>query len=122
MEENGNTAARPGLRVGVDIGGTFTDAMLVDDPQLVEAVSTTAALAIEKHQLDAELRAKLEELRASRERIVEAASDERRRLERNLHLGIRPDGPGSRWRVYLHLAAPGWSRPVVAHPHGQRNG
>jgi signal transduction histidine kinase len=74
---------------GEAVAAIVFDAMLVDDPQLVEAVSTTAALAIEKHKLDAELRAKLEELRASRERIVEAASDERRRLERNLHDGAQ---------------------------------
>jgi signal transduction histidine kinase len=39
--------------------------------------------------LDAELRARLEELRASRARIVEAADAERRRLERDLHDGAQ---------------------------------
>jgi signal transduction histidine kinase len=40
-------------------------------------------------QLDAELRARLDELRASRTRIVEAGDAERRRLERDLHDGAQ---------------------------------
>jgi signal transduction histidine kinase len=40
-------------------------------------------------QLDAELRARLDELRASRARLVEAAGAERRRLERDLHDGTQ---------------------------------
>jgi signal transduction histidine kinase len=40
-------------------------------------------------RLDAELRARVEELRASRARIVQAADEERRRLERNLHDGAQ---------------------------------
>ena len=39
--------------------------------------------------LDAELRARVEELRASRARLVEASDTERRRLERNLHDGAQ---------------------------------
>jgi signal transduction histidine kinase len=39
--------------------------------------------------LDAELRARLEELRASRARLVEAGDTERRRLERDLHDGAQ---------------------------------
>jgi signal transduction histidine kinase len=40
-------------------------------------------------KLDAELQARLEELRASRARIVEAGDAERRRLERDLHDGAQ---------------------------------
>jgi signal transduction histidine kinase len=40
-------------------------------------------------RLDAELRARLEELRASRARLVAASDTERRRLERNLHDGAQ---------------------------------
>jgi signal transduction histidine kinase len=40
-------------------------------------------------QLDAELRARLEELRASRARLVQAGDAERRRLERDLHDGAQ---------------------------------
>jgi signal transduction histidine kinase len=40
-------------------------------------------------RLDAELRARVEELRASRARLVEAGDTERRRLERDLHDGAQ---------------------------------
>jgi len=40
-------------------------------------------------RLDAELRARLQELRASRARLVEAGDTERRRLERDLHDGAQ---------------------------------
>ena len=40
-------------------------------------------------RLDAELRERLEELRASRARLVQAGDTERRRLERNLHDGAQ---------------------------------
>ena len=46
-------------------------------------------------RLDAELRARLEELRASRARLVEAGDTERRRLERNLHDGAQRGSSGS---------------------------
>jgi signal transduction histidine kinase len=65
------------------------DSMLLDDPQLVDAARNAIAVALEKHQLDVELALKVEELRASRERIVKVAYDERRRLERNLHDGAQ---------------------------------
>ena len=47
------------------------------------------ALTLENERLDAELRAKVAELRASRSRIVEAGYEQRRRLERDLHDGAQ---------------------------------
>jgi signal transduction histidine kinase len=47
------------------------------------------ALTAENAQLTAELQAKVEELRASRTRIVEAGYEERRRVERDLHDGAQ---------------------------------
>jgi signal transduction histidine kinase len=47
------------------------------------------ALTAENRQLNAELEAKVEELRASRHRIVEAGYAERRRVERDLHDGAQ---------------------------------
>ncbi len=46
-------------------------------------------LTAENQQLNAELQAKVEELRASRARIVEAGYEERRRVERDLHDGAQ---------------------------------
>jgi signal transduction histidine kinase len=53
------------------------------------AEEITTALSVENEQLNAELQAKVEELRASRARIVEAGYAERRRVERNLHDGAQ---------------------------------
>jgi signal transduction histidine kinase len=47
------------------------------------------ALTAENEQLNEELQAKVEELRASRHRIVEAGYAERRRVERDLHDGAQ---------------------------------
>jgi signal transduction histidine kinase len=65
------------------------DSTLLDDPEHVRGVGAAAALALEKQRLEAELRAKVQELRASRTRIMEEASAERRRLERDLHDGAQ---------------------------------
>jgi signal transduction histidine kinase len=68
-----------------------------EDPGLVEAVGNAARLALENERLAAEVRAQLEEVRASRARIVEAADAERRRVERDLHDGAQ------QWLVALAL-------------------
>jgi signal transduction histidine kinase len=65
------------------------DPSLLDDPVLVEAAGAAARLALENARLQAELRAQLAEVRASRARIVEAGDAERRRLERDLHDGAQ---------------------------------
>jgi signal transduction histidine kinase len=46
-------------------------------------------MALEHSRLQAEVRAQLEQVRASRARIVEASDDARRRLERDLHDGAQ---------------------------------
>jgi signal transduction histidine kinase len=60
-----------------------------DQQPLVQAAGAAAALALENERLDAELRARVEELQSSRARIVEAGLAERRRLERDLHDGAQ---------------------------------
>ena len=76
-------------RDGRRVAALVHDSSLRDDPELVEAVCAAAGLALENERLQAELRAQLDELRASRARIVEAADTERRRLERDLHDGTQ---------------------------------
>jgi signal transduction histidine kinase len=65
------------------------DPVLLERRALLEAAGAAARLALENERLQAELRAQLEEVRASRARIVQAGDDERRRLERNLHDGAQ---------------------------------
>jgi signal transduction histidine kinase len=62
---------------------------LAHDRDLVRAIGGAASLALENERLDAELRARLQELRASRARIVESADAARRRIERDLHDGAQ---------------------------------
>jgi len=76
-------------RSGRRVAAIVHDASLCDHPELVEAVGAAAGLALENGRLQADLRARLEDLRASRARLVEAADTERRRLERNLHDGAQ---------------------------------
>ena len=62
---------------------------LKDEPELLDAVAAAAAISLENGRLQTELRARLEELKGSRARIVEASQNERQRLERNLHDGAQ---------------------------------
>jgi signal transduction histidine kinase len=55
----------------------------------VQAVGAAASLALMNERLDAELRAKVDELRRSRERMLRIGLEERRRLERDLHDGAQ---------------------------------
>jgi signal transduction histidine kinase len=74
---------------GEQIAALVYDAALGEEPELVEAVSAAAGIALENGRLEAELRAQLRELQGSRSRVVEAQQNERRRLERNLHDGAQ---------------------------------
>ena len=74
---------------GARIAAIVHDAALLDDPELVRAAGAAAALALENERLDAELRARYEELRASRARLVDAGDAARRRIERDLHDGAQ---------------------------------
>jgi signal transduction histidine kinase len=74
---------------GEPIAAMLHDAALDDDPELVRAVAATARMTVENERLQAEVRAQLEEVRASRARIVEFGDAERRRVERNLHDGAQ---------------------------------
>jgi signal transduction histidine kinase len=72
-------------RDGTRVAAIVHDEALSDEPELLRAVSAAAALALDNERLQAELRARLDELKASRARVVEAADTERKRIERNLH-------------------------------------
>jgi signal transduction histidine kinase len=62
---------------------TGAEAKLMDD------LASQAGLVLRNVRLTEELKAKLEELRASRQRLVAAQDQERRRIERNIHDGAQ---------------------------------
>ena len=62
---------------------------LLAEPALAEEVAATARLALDNERLQAEARSQLEDLRASRARIVQSGDAERRRLVRDLHDGAQ---------------------------------
>jgi signal transduction histidine kinase len=76
-------------RDGERVAALLHDPALRDEPELLDAVGAAAGIALENGRLQAELRARLEELKGSRARIVDAGQNERRRLERNLHDGAQ---------------------------------
>ena len=98
-DQDGNPMTLPGPETdrrvtivkqnGEQIAALAYDATLGEEPDLVEAVSAAAGIALENGRLEAELRARLQELHGSRTRVVEAQQNERRRLERNLHDGAQ---------------------------------
>ena len=86
---------QPSRRTPVDRGALHLATLVQSDtarepnPELVDTVVARAGLAIEVARLRVEVRRQLAEVEASRARIVSAAEDERRRLERDLHDGAQ---------------------------------
>ena len=76
-------------RDGVPLGALVHDAALREEPELLSAVAAAARLALHNERLADQVRAQLDEVRASRQRIVASGDAERRRLERDLHDGAQ---------------------------------
>jgi signal transduction histidine kinase len=76
-------------REGEPIAALVHDPALAENNELVQSVCAAAALTLENARLQAELRARLTDLQASRARLVEATDSERRRIERDLHDGTQ---------------------------------
>jgi signal transduction histidine kinase len=110
----GDRAVTPVERGGVRVAALIHDPGLGEDPELLQAVVAAAGLALENERLQAELRAKLEELRASRSRIVQAGDSERRRLERNLHDGAQQRLLALSFSLGLAESAPPDGSPAAA--------
>ena len=99
VDRNGGPVEFPGAgsgrsstvveRDGQPVAVLIHDAALDDNARLVQSVGAAAGLALENERLQAELRARLVELQASRARLVEATDAERRRIERDLHDGTQ---------------------------------
>jgi signal transduction histidine kinase len=71
-------------RNGDAVAVLIHDPALVGDPNLADALSRAAQLGATNARLQAEVRAQIAELQASRRRLLAAADDERRRLEERL--------------------------------------
>ncbi len=76
-------------RDGRRVAAIIHDRGLGEQPALIETAGAAVGLALENERLHAELRARIEDLRRSRSRIVEAGDRARRRLERDLHDGAQ---------------------------------
>ncbi len=86
---DGGPAMRLIDRDGARVAVLLHNPALEDEPELLAAVTAAAGIALERARLSVELRARVDELRGSRARIVEAGQRERQRLERNLHDGAQ---------------------------------
>jgi signal transduction histidine kinase len=99
VHANGDIAPVPGAaddrglveiqRHGERVGAIDYDRSLLADPAPVHAAGQVIAIAVDYERVTAELRASQQELRRSRERIVKAGDNERRRVARNLHDGLQ---------------------------------
>jgi signal transduction histidine kinase len=70
------------------VGAMLSDARVLEEPEF-EPMLGAMRIAMERDRLHRELIEKLELLQASRQRLVQAHDEERRRLERNLHDGAQ---------------------------------
>ena len=80
-------AVTPLEQDGEPVAALVHDASVLGDPGLVAEVASAAGLAVSNVRLQAEVRARVAEVAASRRRIVEAADAQRRGLERRLRQG-----------------------------------
>ncbi|GIJ59191.1 sensor histidine kinase [Virgisporangium aurantiacum] len=87
--DDGGRAATVIERDGKPVAALVHDPSLSDERDLLDAVSAGAAIALENGRLRSDLHARLEELRGSRARVLEAGQRERQRLERDLHDGAQ---------------------------------
>jgi signal transduction histidine kinase len=87
--DGSNRATTPIQRKGDRVAVLVHDTVHVDEPELLDAVSAAAEIGLENARLHAELRARVDDLRGSRGRVIAAGQNERQRLERNLHDGAQ---------------------------------
>jgi signal transduction histidine kinase len=69
---------------GTPLAALIHDPAALDDPTLLSGITAAAKLALANARLQAEVRAHVEEVKASRRRLVETADEQRRQLEHEL--------------------------------------
>src|SRR5439155_4210832 len=126
--QNGSLPPLPrDIVVPVSHGGELLGALAVDkkrgeslnsvEQKLVTNLAGQAGLVLKNVGLNRELLARLDDLRASRQRLVTAQDEERRRLERNLHDGAQQHLVALKIKVGLAVAAAdpeSKARPILA--------
>ncbi len=85
------------------------EALAMADLRMIQDLALHAGLAVRNARLAFELRRRLEELEASRHRLVTAQDTERRRIERDLHDGAQQHLVALRLNLQLALAQGGSS-------------
>jgi len=90
LPEESLTRATTQIRTGgVPVAALVHDAALAEAPVMTEVANGFAHMALQNQRLETELRSSLRELKASRTRVMSAADEERRRIERDLHDGAQ---------------------------------
>ncbi len=91
---------------GMPIALIRHDRALTDNMRLLDGVSSALRLSVDNGRLRTEVERTLEQVRQSRQRIVEAGVEARRRIERDLHDGAQQQlvSLGMRLRLAANLA------------------
>lgn len=71
------------------VGAIAYDKTVVEEPALVRAAGQVVAIAVDRERLTVELQESYGALQRSRERLVDTADRERRRIARDLHDGLQ---------------------------------
>ncbi|GAA1962557.1 sensor histidine kinase [Agromyces allii] len=92
-EDLGSRAGHSILPVASPLGAPIAlirhDRVLTDNMRLLDGVSSALRLSVDNGRLRSEIERTLEQVRQSRQRIVEAGVEARRRIERDLHDGAQ---------------------------------
>ncbi len=95
LPDLGDAARAVAVRHGEELLGALVVEKPRNDPftstedELLRDLASQAGLVLRNVRLTAELQATIDELRASRRRLVAAQDEERRRIERNIHDGAQ---------------------------------